>query len=428
MWIEDLKDHIGEVVTVKGWVFNRRSSGKVRFIILRDGTGFSQVVLGKGIVSEEGFNLSHNIPYEAQIEVNGRIKEESRAIGGVEIEALDLKIVFLPHEEYPISTKSHGIDFLLSHRHLWLRSRRQFAIMRIRNEIIKAARDFFYERKFINIDSPILTPTSCEGTTTLFEVNYFDEKAYLSQSGQLYLEPAAAALGKVFCFGPAFRAEKSKTRRHLTEFWAIEPEVAFMDYKGAEELASSLIVYMIERVLENRQQELEILERDVDALKRIKLPFPVISYEEAIGLLNKKGNGTKYGEDFGGDEETLLSESFDRPLIIEKYPKSIKPFYMKEDTENPELVLNFDIIAPEGYGEIVGGSQREDDYDKLLENIKEHGIEMDTVDWYLDIRKYGSFVHSGFGLGLERTVAWISGIHHVREAIPYPRTLGRLYP
>ncbi len=427
IWIEELKNYIGKEVEIKGWVYNRRSSGGVRFVLVRDGTGIVQVVYTQSDSDPHSFELAETVSQESVVEVKGVVKEDKRAPDGIELTGKFLRLL-APSKDYPITKKSHGIDFLLKRRHLWLRSRKQNAILKIRAEIEKAIRDFFDARGFTLIDAPILTPTACEGTTTLFEVEYFGEKAYLSQSGQLYMEPAAAAFGKVYCFGPTFRAEKSKTRRHLTEFWQVEPEVAFCDLECIMRLAEGLVSYIVERILEKRKKQLQILERDISKLENIKPPFPRITYAEAIEILNKHGNSTKYGEDFGGDEETIISKEFDKPVMIHHYPKKIKPFYMKEDDKNPELVLNFDMLAPEGYGEIIGGSQREDDYEKLKKRIEEENLPMEAFQWYLDIRKYGTFEHSGFGLGLERTVAWITGIHHVREAIPYPRMLERIYP
>ncbi len=427
IWIEELKNYIGKEVEIKGWVYNRRSSGGVRFVLVRDGTGIVQVVYIEKDAEEKSFDIAETVPLESTVEVKGVVREDKRAPGGIEITGKTLKVLS-PAQNYPITKKSHGIDFLLSRRHLWLRSRKQNAILKIRAEVEKAIRDFFDSRSFTLIDAPILTPTSCEGTTTLFDVDYFGEKAYLSQSGQLYMEPAAAAFGKVYCFGPTFRAEKSKTRRHLIEFWQVEPEVAFCDLKCIMKLAEEFVSYIVGRVLEKRKKQLEVLEREISKLEKITPPFPRITYKEAVNILRKHGNPTRYGEDFGGDEETIISKEFDKPVMIHHYPKKIKPFYMKEDPENPELVLNFDMLAPEGYGEIIGGSQREDDYEKLKKKIEEHRLPMKAFQWYLDIRRYGTFEHSGFGLGVERTVAWICGIPHVREAIPYPRLLDRIYP
>lgn len=427
IWIEDLVQYKGKEVELKGWVYNKRSSGGVRFVLLRDGTGIVQVTYSNKDTDKKSFELADTVSQESLVKVKGIVREDSRAPGGIELLGKELKLLS-PSYNYPITKKSHGVDFLLSNRHLWLRSRKQHAILKIRSEIVKAGREFFDSRGFLLIDSPILTPTSCEGTTTLFEVKYFDNKVYLSQSGQLYLEPAAAAFGRVYCFGPTFRAEKSKTRRHLMEFWQLEPEVAFLDLKGVIKLAEELVTYIVEKVLEKRKNELKILERDISKLECIKPPFPRITYKDAIKILNQNNNPTKYGEDFGGDEETILSNKFDKPVIISHYPREIKPFYMKEDPDDPNLVLNFDMLAPEGYGEIIGGSEREDNLEKLLKRIEELKLPKEPLEWYLDIRRYGSFPHSGFGLGLERTVAWICKIPHLRETIPYPRLLDRIYP
>lgn len=427
IWIENINEYEGKEVVLKGWVYNKRSSGKIRFVLIRDGTGIIQAVFSANDTDERSLELADKVTQESLVEVRGVVKKEKRAPGGFELLAKELKLLS-PSENYPITKKEHGIDFLLQHRHLWIRSRRQFAILRIRAEVIRASRDFLDNKGFVLTDAPILTPTSCEGTTTLFEVNYFDRKAYLSQSGQLYNEAAAAALGKVYCFGPAFRAEKSKTRRHLTEFWMVEPEASFMDLFDIINLAEEMIVYIIERVLEKRKKELEILERDINPLLNIKKPFPRITYEEAVKKLQEKGFKINWGEDFGGDEETFLSNLYDRPLVIYYYPAKCKAFYMKRLKENPELSLSVDILAPEGYGEIVGGGQREDDLKELEKRIIEYNLPREPLEWYLDLRKYGSFIHSGFGLGIERTVAWICKIKHVREAIPFPRMLDRIYP
>ncbi len=427
MDIQEVSGYEGREVILKGWVYNKRSSGGISFLLVRDGTGFLQVVFIEKETDPETFKLSERVSQESSVEVRGVVRREKRAPGGYELRGKGLRVIS-PAQDYPITPKSHGIDFLMKHRHLWLRSKRPFATLRIRDEVMRACRDFMALKGFTLIDAPIFTPTACEGTTTLFNVNYFHTKAYLSQSGQLYMEPAAAAFGKVYCLGPTFRAEKSKTRRHLIEFWQIEPEAAFMDMDGAIRLAEELISFIIERVLKNRYKELEILERDTKRLEGVSPPFPKITYKEAIEILNREGNPIKYGEDFGGDEETILSSQFDKPLVIHHYPREIKPFYMKEDPSNPSLVLNFDILAPEGYGEIVGGSQREDDIERLEKRIEEENLPKESLEWYLDVRRYGSFPHSGFGLGIERTIAWICRLSHVREAIPYPRLLDRVYP
>ncbi|HDH63206.1 MAG TPA: asparagine--tRNA ligase [Firmicutes bacterium] len=427
VYIEDLKEHEGEDVEVRGWLYNSRFSGKLVFLIVRDGTGFAQGVVSLKDAGEEVFERAKKATLESTIVVRGTVRADKRAPGGYEILVKDVEILHLT-EDYPIGPKEHGVGFLMAHRHLWLRSKKQWAIQRIRNELVKAIRDFFYERKFVEFDSPILTPSACEGTTTLFDIDYFGEKAYLSQSGQLYNEVGASAIGKVFCFGTTFRAEKSKTRRHLMEFWMVEPEVAFLDLDGNMKLIEDFVSYIIQRVIKNKAYELEILERNTERLKKVVPPFPRISYDEALEILKRKGKEIPWGEDFGGDEETAISEEFEKPVFVHRYPKECKAFYMKEDPENPKLSLSVDLLAPEGYGEIVGGGQREDDYNKLKERMKEAGIPEEPYRWYLDLRKYGTFPHSGFGLGIERTLAWISGIHHVRETIPFPRLLEKIYP
>ncbi len=426
--IEHIDEYVGDEVILKGWVYNRRSSGKIVFLLVRDGTGIVQVVFTPRDSGEENFKIAESLSQETSLEIKGIVREEKRAPGGYEIIGKEIRPIH--HSEgYPITKKSHGVDFLLRHRHLWLRSRKQFAILRIRSELVKAIRDYLDERDFVLIDSPIFTPTSCEGTTTLFEVPYFDDKVvYLSQSGQLYQEAGAAAFRRVYCFGPVFRAEKSKTRRHLTEFWQVEPEVAFMEFDALLEFAEDFISYIVQRVLEKRKKELEILERDTSLLEKVSPPFPRITYMDAVKLLQEKGMDIKEGDDFGADEETEISKSFEKPVMVHRFLAEMKPFYMKRDPENNKLALAVDILAPEGYGEILGGSQREDDYDTLLKRMKEDNLPIEHFQWYLDLRKYGSFPHSGFGLGIERTVAWISGIHHVREAIPFPRTIDRVYP
>lgn len=426
-YIEDIGKWEKKEVIIKGWVYNRRSSGKVRFVLIRDGTGIIQCVFTSDQITPEVFALADSISQESSVILSGVVRKDSRAPGGYEIVAKDLKVLHWAND-YPIAKKEHGIDFLLENRHLWLRSRRPWAILRIRSEVISAARDFLNERGFTLIDAPIFTPASCEGTTTLFSVDYFGDKVYLSQSGQLYNESAAAAFGKVYCFGPTFRAEKSKTRRHLTEFWQIEPEVAFIDLAGIMDLAEDMIVYIIERILTKRKVELEVLEREVKKLEGVKKPFPRITYESALKILEEKGKPIKWGEDFGGDEETIISESFDKPVMVHHYPHQCKAFYMKRDPNDPRLSLSVDILAPEGYGEIVGGGQREDDLSELEKRIEEDNLPKEAFEWYLDIRRYGSFPHSGFGLGIERNVAWICQVRHVRETIPFPRTLERVYP
>ncbi|MEA2463014.1 MAG: asparaginyl-tRNA synthetase [Acidobacteriota bacterium] len=425
--IKDLPQHVGERVTINGWLYNKRTSGKLQFPIIRDGSGYLQCVVSKKEVSEESWNDSDRAAQEASVSVTGNVVAEGRAPGGVEMHVQELKLLG-ESEAYPISPKEHGTDFLMNHRHLWLRSTKQHAVLRVRNEVEKSIRDFFYDRDFVLIDSPILTANAAEGTSTLFETDYFGEKAYLSQSGQLYLEPAAAAFGKVYCFGPTFRAEKSKTRRHLMEFWMVEPEVAFLEFDGLQQLAEEFVEYIVGRCLERCREELKTLERDITKLEKVQRPFPRISYREAIELLASKGMPANFGDDIGGDEETVIANSFDRPVIITRYPVGIKAFYMKPDPNDPEVALAMDMIAPEGYGEIIGGSQRIDDHDLLVQRIKEHNLPLDAFQWYLDVRKYGTFPHSGFGMGIERCVAWVTGVPHLRETIPYPRMLNRIYP
>ena len=425
--IGELSKHIDQTVTVKGWLYNKRESGKLKFPIVRDGSGYLQCVVSKKEVSEESWQAATDSTQESTLHVIGVVRAEPRAPGGVELHVSEFVVAHLT-QDYPITPKEHGTAYLMQHRHLWLRSKNQHAILRIRSEVEQACRDFFYDRDFTLIDSPILTPAACEGTSTLFETDYFGDKAYLSQSGQLYLEPAAAALGKVYCFGPTFRAEKSKTRRHLMEFWMIEPEVAFLEFDGLQELAETFVEYIVQRVVERRKEELKALERDITKLERIQRPFPRITYREAIDVLQKKGKDVKFGDDLGADDETTLAESFDKPVMVSRYPKAIKAFYMQPDPDDPEVALGMDMLAPEGYGEIIGGSQRIHDHDLLLQRIKEHDLPIEAFQWYLDVRKYGSFPHSGFGMGIERAVAWICGVTHLRECIPYPRMLYKIYP
>ncbi len=427
VYIEDIGKYDGKEIEIKGWLYNKRSSGKVRFLLIRDGTGIVQSVISEGEVDKKIFETADKISQESSVIIKGLVRQDKRAPGGYEIVATDLRIVQLS-EDYPITPKEHSIEFLLPIRHLWIRSKKQHAILRIRHTVIKAIRDFFDERGFINADTPILTPASVEGTTTLFPVDYYGETVYLTQSGQLYNEATAMALGKVYCFGPTFRAEKSKTRRHLTEFWMVEPEVAYLELDGLMELEEDFVVYIVERVLEKRKEELKILERDIKKLENIKKPFPKISYKEAVELIHKKDKEFKYGEDFGAPQETLISESFERPVMVHHYPAACKAFYMKRDSADDSLSLSVDMIAPEGYGEIIGGGQREDNYEILLKRIKENRLPEEAYRWYLDLRKFGTCPHSGFGLGLERTVAWICKIAHVRETIPFPRMLEKIYP
>ena len=427
IYISDIGKYEGQEVSLKGWLYNKRSSGKLHFLQLRDGTGTIQCVVFKGDVSPEMFQLADHLPQESSLTVTGTVRADARSPIGFEVSVKSLEAHQLAHE-YPITPKEHGVAFLLDHRHLWLRSARQHAILRVRSEIIKACRDYFDTHGFTLLDAPIFTPAACEGTTTLFPVNYFDDTVYLTQSGQLYMEAGAMAFGKVYCFGPTFRAEKSKTRRHLTEFWMIEPEVAYCDLNGDMDLAEDFIEYVVQRVITNRQKELAALERDLSKLAAIKKPFPRISYGEAIELLQKKGVNIQWGADFGGDEETMISESFDRPVIIHRYPTENKAFYMKADPENPQVALCMDVLGPEGYGEIIGGGQREDDLALLEKKIRDHGLPEQAFSWYLDLRRYGSVPHAGFGMGIERMVSWLSGLHHVREAIPFPRMLERVTP
>src|SRR5438128_7241809 len=425
--IKELPRHVGEKVVVNGWLYNKRTSGKLQFPIIRDGSGYLQCVVFKKEVSDETWRAVEEVTQESTVRVTGTVRAESRAPGGVELGVEAFEIVALT-QDYPITPKEHGTAFLMDIRHLWLRSSQQHAILKIRSEIEEACREFFYERDFTLIDSPILTPAACEGTSTLFETDYFGEKAFLSQSGQLYLEPAAAAFGRVYCFGPTFRAEKSPTRRHLTNLWMVEPEVAFLEFDGLQELAEEFVEYLVQRALDRCKEELKTLERDVAKLEKIKRPFPRITYRDAIELLASKGMPVKFGDDFGGDEETVIASSFDRPVMISRYPTAIKAFYMQPDPNDPDVVLGLDMIAPEGYGEIIGGSQRIHDHDLLLARIKQHDLPVEAFQWYLDVRKYGTFPHSGFGMGVERVVGWISGVPHLRETIPYPRTLNRIYP
>ena len=426
--IKEVGKFVGQEVTVKGWLYNKRSSGKIKFLILRDGTGYLQCIFFKGAVSEEIFEIADKIGQESALEITGKVRAEGRAPGGFELDATNLKVISESHE-FPITPKDHGIEFLMDNRHLWLRSNRQVAILKIRHRITKAIRDFFDERDFILVDTPILTPAACEGTSTLFETEYFDlGKAYLTQSGQLYAEANAMALGKVYNFGPVFRAEKSKTRRHLTEFWMVEPEVAFADLNDNMNLAEEFLEYIVQSVLQDREEELKVLGRDLTMLKNVKRPLPRISYDEAVEILRKNGIDFEWGNDLGGTDETIISNQFDRPVMVHRYPSAVKAFYMKHDPENDKFALAVDVLAPEGYGEIIGGSQREDNFDVLLKRIEEHNLPREAFEWYLDLRKYGSVPHSGFGLGLERTVSWICGLEHVRESIPFPRMIYRNTP
>jgi asparaginyl-tRNA synthetase len=429
IYIENLNQHEGGEVRLDGWLYNKRSSGKIRFLLLRDGTGVVQCVMVKGRVPDQVFDIFDTLTQESSLSVKGKVRKDDRAPGGYELDLLDIPKIYQIAEEYPITPKEHGVEFLADRRHLWLRSSRQHAILRIRHRIIKAIRDFFDGRGFTLVDSPILTPAACEGTTTLFQTDYFDlGKAYLTQSGQLYAEAGAMALGKVYCFGPTFRAEKSKTRRHLTEFWMVEPEVAFNDLNDNMDLAEDFLEYIVQTVLSERAQELKILERDTTKLQNVKKPLPRISYDEAARILQSKGIAFEWGNDLGGTDETVISEQFDRPVMVHRYPAAVKAFYMKHDPENPKIALAVDVLAPEGYGEIIGGSQREDNLAFLLDRIKEQKLQQEAFEWYLDLRRFGSVPHSGFGLGIERTVAWICGLEHVRETVPFPRMIYRMTP
>ena len=426
--IAQLGAHPDADVAVRGWVATTRSSGKIAFLVLRDGTGYLQCVLSRKEVGDAAWERFLTLTQETSVEVLGVVRSDARAPGGFELTVRDLRILG-PSSEFPISPKEHGTTFLFEHRHLWLRSRRQVAVARVRHEVIQAIRDFFHSGGFTLVDTPILTGAIGEEAGNLFATDYFDlGKAYLAQTGQLYVEAAAAALGKVYCFGPTFRAEKSKTRRHLTEFWMVEPEVAFNDSNDNMRLQEEFVSYVVGRAIEARRTELDELERDLAPLERVQAPFPRISYSDAVEKLNALGSDIRWGSDLGGDDETLLAKEYDRPVFVFNYPKGVKAFYMKENPDDPRTVLNNDCLAPEGYGEIIGGSQREDDYDRLLARIQEQGLDPAAYGWYLDLRRYGTFVHSGFGLGVERTVAWICGLPHIREAIAFPRQLHRLYP
>jgi asparaginyl-tRNA synthetase len=425
--IRHLDRWVDQRITLAGWLEGKRSSGKIAFLQLRDGTGTVQAVAVKKNVSEEAWEAIGRAGQEATLEVSGTVSADERAPGGFELQVDDVRLLAAT-DDYPITPKEHGTAFLMEHRHLWLRSSRQRAALRVRSEVEQAIRDFYYDREFVLIDSPILPPAACEGTSTLFETDYFGDPAFLSQSGQLYLEPAAAAFGKVYCFGPTFRAEKSKTRRHLMEFWMVEPEVAFLELPGLIDLAEEFVTTLVERVLERCGPELDTLERDRAKLEAVTSPFPRITYTEAIEKLQDKGVEIEWGDDFGGDEETQLANLYAKPVIITHYPAAMKAFYMQPDPADPKLALAMDLIAPEGYGEIIGGSQRIHDHDLLLSRIHEHELPVEAFQWYLDVRKYGAFPHSGFGMGIERFVAWMCGLPHLRETIPYPRMLYKIYP
>jgi asparaginyl-tRNA synthetase len=434
--VAEVGKHEGQTVTIRGWLYNLRESGKLLFPIFRDGTGVIQGVVAKNAVPAEVFDSVKNLTQESSVIVEGKVRADKRAPGGYELDIATLQVVqrVSDSDPFPISLKEHGVDFLMEHRHLWVRTPRQAAVLRVRAEIIKAARDFFDGQGFTLTDPPIITPAACEGTTTLFPVDYFDEQAYLTQSGQLYIEATAMALGKVYSFGPTFRAEKSKTRRHLTEFWMVEPEVAYADLDDLMQLAEGLISFVVKRCLEKRRADLQTIGRDVSKLEKVEAPFPRISYDEAVKMLQEahaRGaleTGFEWGGDLGSPDETFLSAQFDRPLMIHRYPAKVKAFYMEPDPQRPDLALCVDVLAPEGYGEIIGGSQRMYSYDLLLQRIHEHNLPEEAFKWYLDLRKYGSVPHSGFGMGIERVVAWICGLEHVRETIPFPRMLYRLYP
>jgi asparaginyl-tRNA synthetase len=425
--VDNVSAYEGQTVELRGWVANRRSSGKIRFLMIRDGHGVIQCVVTPDQVSQDVFELVDKLPYESSVIVSGQVKRDPRSPVGYEIGMQDLKLIS-EAEPYPIAKKEHGVGFLMDHRHLWIRSSQQAALLQIRSVVSGSARQYFDELGFVSVEAPILTPTACEGTTSLFEVGYFDRSAYLTQSGQLYGEAAAMALGKIYVHGPTFRAEKSKTRRHLTEFWMIEPEMAFYDLDQTIELAEGLICRIVEKVLEKCSAQLTVLERDRASLEKIKSPFPRITYSEAVAFLKDRKFEFNWGDDFGGDEETVLSSAFDKPLFVTHYPSAIKAFYMKKDPRDPKLALAVDLLATEGHGEIIGGGQREDSLVKLEANIAEAGLERGPLEWYLDLRRYGSVPHAGFGLGIERTVAWMAGVHHVREAIAFPRLMDRLYP
>jgi asparaginyl-tRNA synthetase len=426
--IHHIGEHAGQDVQIKGWLHNRRSSGKIHFLVLRDGTGFLQVVMGKNDVGEEAFKAADHLSQETSIVVRGNVRADARAKGGYELVASGFDVVGQSHD-YPITPKEHGVDYLMDRRHLWIRAERQTAILKVRHEVVNAVRDFFNSEGFILADTPIFTPAACEGTTTLFPVQYFDDTtAYLTQSGQLYNEANAMALGKVYCFGPTFRAEKSKTRRHLTEFWMVEPEMAYADLNDVINLAERLVTSVVARVLDKRAAELKFLERDTTKLEAVKTPFPRMTYDDAAKLLVEKGLPFQHGTDLGGTDETVLSQQFDAPLCVTHYPAAVKAFYMKSDPQQPDKALCVDVLAPEGYGEIIGGGQRLDDLDILIQRIKDHELPQEAFEWYLDLRRFGTVPHGGFGMGIERVVTWICGLDHLRETIPYPRMLYRIYP
>ncbi|MDD8031177.1 MAG: asparagine--tRNA ligase [Acidobacteriota bacterium] len=427
VYIENISEYKAQEVEIRGWVYNKRSSGKVRFLLIRDGTGLIQGTIFHADKDFPLFRIFDELTQESSVIIRGKVREDSRAPGGYELEISDIEVIQIARD-YPITPKEHSVPFLMEHRHLWLRSQKQHAVLQVRAETIRAIRDFFDGRGFRLMDTPILTPSACEGTTTLFETTYFDQKAYLSQSGQLYNEATAAAFGKVYCFGPTFRAEKSKTRRHLIEFWMVEPEVAFATLQDIIELGEDLVMYILGRVLEERKQDLEILERDPAPLEKISKPFPRLTYDEAVKLLKEHGSKIAYGDDFGAPEETLLSKIYDQPVCVTHFPAATKAFYMQPDSGRPDLALGVDFMASEGYGEIIGGGQRIHDLELLEKRLKEFNLPREAYKWYLDLRKYGTFPHSGFGLGVERTVAWLCKLPHIRETIPFPRLLYKIYP
>jgi asparaginyl-tRNA synthetase len=425
--VEEVGRHVGEEVEVRGWVYNIRSSGSIHFLLLRDGTGILQAVAVRQDLPEQAFAAAGALTQESSLAVRGVVREDRRAPGGVELAVRSITVTQIAHP-YPITPKEHGIEFLMDHRHLWMRSARPHAILRVRAEVERAICDYLDEQGYVRVDTPILTPSACEGTSTLFETPYFERRAYLTQSGQLYNEADAAAFGRVYCFGPTFRAEKSKTRRHLTEFWMVEPEAAFLDLEGCMALAEGMVAFVVARVLERRRKELLSLERDLAALERVTPPFPRLTYDDAVARLRDGGRALPWGDDFGADEETLVSRLFDRPVFVHRYPAQCKAFYMQPDPTRPEVVLGADLLAPEGYGEIIGGGERIHDPDLLERRLRAAKLPLEEYAWYLDLRRYGSVPHSGFGIGIERTVAWICGLEHVRETIPFPRLINRLYP
>ena len=426
-YIQDIAQHEGQEVTLKGWLFRSTDKGKLQFLMVRDGTGFIQCVVFQKAVSPETFDAARRVTQESSLIVRGKVRKEPRAPGGYEVDATEVQIVQLA-QDYPITPKEHGVDFLMDRRHLWLRSQSQWAVMRVRATVVRAIRDWLDSHGFLNLDTPILTPTSCEDTTTLFATDYFGEPAYLTQSGQLYNEAHIMAFGKVYCFGPTFRAEKSKTRRHLMEFWMVEPEMAYADLDDCMKVEEEFVSYIVQTTLRERAYELSLLGRDTTVLQNVTPPFPRISYDDAVKLLNEKGVSIEWGEDFGAPHETAIAESFDKPVFVHHYPAKCKAFYMEVEPDRPELSKSVDLLAPEGYGEIIGGGERTASLELLEQRIQEHRLKREAYEWYLDLRRYGSVPHSGFGLGLERTVAWICGLSHIRETIPFPRMLTRLYP